>query len=29
MTGTVESLPPDEELQQSIDSRLIVEFYSR
>ena len=28
MTGTVESLPPDEELQQSIDSRLIVEFYS-
>ena len=29
MTGIVDALPPDEELQQSIDSRLIVEFYSR
>jgi small subunit ribosomal protein S4 len=29
MTGIVDTLPPDEELQQSIDSRLIVEFYSR
>ncbi|MEC9309829.1 MAG: 30S ribosomal protein S4 [Chloroflexota bacterium] len=29
MTGIVDTLPADEELQQSIDSRLIVEFYSR
>jgi len=29
MTGQVTAMPPDEELQQSIDSRLIVEFYSR
>ena len=29
MTGQVMAMPPDEELQQSIDSRLIVEFYSR
>lgn len=29
MSGQVTALPPDEELQQSIDSRLIVEFYSR
>jgi small subunit ribosomal protein S4 len=29
MTGRVASLPADEDLQQSIDSRLIVEFYSR
>ena len=29
MVGQVMSMPPDEDLQQSIDSRLIVEFYSR
>jgi small subunit ribosomal protein S4 len=29
MSGRVVSLPSDEDLQQSIDSRLIVEFYSR
>jgi len=29
MTGMVDTVPADEELQQSIDSRLIVEFYSR
>ena len=29
MSGTVVSLPADEDLQQNIDSRLIVEFYSR
>ena len=29
MKGTVNSLPADEDLQQSINSRLIVEFYSR
>ena len=29
MTGRVMSLPADEDLQQTINSRLIVEFYSR
>ena len=29
MSGSVISLPADEDLQQTIDSRLIVEFYSR
>jgi small subunit ribosomal protein S4 len=29
MTGKVTAMPPDEELPQLIDSRLIVEFYSR
>jgi small subunit ribosomal protein S4 len=29
MTGRVLSLPANEDLQQSINSRLIVEFYSR
>ena len=29
MSGHVNSLPADEDLQQSINSRLIVEFYSR
>ena len=29
MIGEVTSLPADEDLQQSINSRLIVEFYSR
>ena len=29
MTGQVVTLPADEDLQQSINSRLIVEFYSR
>ena len=29
MSGRVVSLPPDEELQTTLDSRLIVEFYSR
>ena len=29
MSGRVNSLPADEDLQQSINSRLIVEFYSR
>ncbi len=29
MKGTVNSLPADEDLQQNINSRLIVEFYSR
>ena len=29
MSGSVNSLPADEDLQQTIDSRLIVEFYSR
>ena len=29
MSGKVNSLPADEDLQQSINSRLIVEFYSR
>ena len=29
MSGSVISLPADEDLQQNIDSRLIVEFYSR
>lgn len=29
MVGQVMSMPPDEDLQQAIDSRLIVEFYSR
>jgi small subunit ribosomal protein S4 len=29
MTGQVTTLPPDEELQQAINSRLIVEYYSR
>ena len=29
MTGRVLSLPADDDLQQSINSRLIVEFYSR
>ena len=29
MSGQVTTMPPDEDLQQSIDSRLIVEFYSR
>jgi len=29
MSGTVQSLPADEDLQQGINSRLIVEFYSR
>lgn len=29
MTGRVVALPSDEELQTTIDSRLIVEFYSR
>jgi len=29
MSGHVDSLPADEDLQQSINSRLIVEFYSR
>tara|TARA_B100000315_G_scaffold256851_1_gene303883 strand:+ start:620 stop:1015 length:396 start_codon:yes stop_codon:yes gene_type:complete len=29
MSGRVMSLPADEDLQQTIDSRLIVEFYSR
>ena len=29
MSGRVTSLPADDDLQQSIDSRLIVEFYSR
>ena len=29
MSGSVVSLPADEDLQQTIDSRLIVEFYSR
>ena len=29
MTGTVVSLPADEDLQAIVDSRLIVEFYSR
>jgi len=29
MSGSVTSLPADEDLQQGIDSRLIVEFYSR
>ena len=29
MSGSVNSLPADEDLLQTIDSRLIVEFYSR
>ena len=29
MKGTVNTLPADDDLQQSINSRLIVEFYSR
>ena len=29
MIGTVVSLPSDEDLQAIVDSRLIVEFYSR
>ena len=29
MTGQVVTMPADEDLQQSINSRLIVEFYSR
>lgn len=29
MAGRVVTMPPDEELQQAINSRLIVEFYSR
>jgi small subunit ribosomal protein S4 len=29
MSGRVMSLPSDEDLQKTIDSRLIVEFYSR
>ena len=29
MTGTVSSLPTEEDLQSAIDTRLIVEFYSR
>ena len=29
MTGQILNLPADEDLQQSINSRLIVEFYSR
>jgi ribosomal protein S4 len=29
MVGTVVSLPADEDLQAIVDSRLIVEFYSR
>jgi len=29
MSGQVISMPADEDLQQTIDSRLIVEFYSR
>ena len=29
MSGSVTSLPADEDLTQTIDSRLIVEFYSR
>jgi small subunit ribosomal protein S4 len=29
MSGSVTSMPADEDLQQTIDSRLIVEFYSR
>ncbi len=29
MSGLVMSLPADEDLKQTIDSRLIVEFYSR
>ena len=29
MSGHINSLPADEDLQQSINSRLIVEFYSR
>ena len=29
MTGQVIVLPADQDLQQSINSRLIVEFYSR
>ena len=29
MSGRVVSLPSDEELQTALDSRLIVEFYSR
>ena len=29
MVGQVMSMPPDEDLQQAIDSRLIVEYYSR
>ena len=29
MTGQVVTLPADEDLQQSINSRLIVEYYSR
>jgi small subunit ribosomal protein S4 len=29
MTGRVMSLPADEDLRQTLDSRLIVEFYSR
>ena len=29
MAGTVVSLPADEDLQAIVDSRLIVEFYSR
>ncbi len=29
MSGSVSSLPADDDLQQAIDSRLIVEFYSR
>ena len=29
MSGRVMSMPGDDDLQKSIDSRLIVEFYSR
>ena len=29
MSGRISSLPSDEDLQTTIDSRLIVEFYSR
>ena len=29
MSGKILNLPADEDLQQSINSRLIVEFYSR
>ena len=29
MTGRVDSIPADEDLQTTVDSRLIVEFYSR
>lgn len=29
MVGQVTAMPPDEDLQQTIDSRLIVEYYSR